>query len=62
MSLITPWPIPSVGKRGETEGAKEDMAGEIILSIDEDDKMWFKTEVVRPRATLTLREALCDER
>jgi hypothetical protein len=34
------------------EGAKEDMAGETILSIDEDDKMWSKTDVGRSRGTL----------
>jgi hypothetical protein len=33
------------------EGAKEDMAGEKILSIDEDENMWSKTDVDRPRAT-----------
>jgi hypothetical protein len=37
------------------EAAKEDMTGEKILSIDEDDKMWSKTGVGRPRATLALR-------
>jgi hypothetical protein len=40
------------------EGAKEDMAGEKILSIDEDDKIWSKTDVGRPRA---LGEALSAE-
>jgi hypothetical protein len=34
------------------EGAKEDMTGEKILSFDEDDKMWSRTDVGRPRATL----------
>jgi hypothetical protein len=47
------------------EGAKEDMAGERILSIDEDDRMSSETgvQVGRPRATLalSLREALSAE-
>jgi hypothetical protein len=33
-------------------GGAKDMAGEKILSIDEDEKMWSKTDVGRPRATL----------
>ena len=34
-------------------GAKDDMAKGKISSIDEDDKMWSKTNVGRPRAGLT---------
>jgi hypothetical protein len=38
------------------EGAKEDMAGDRILSIDEDDKMWFKTDVLAGLVQPTLKE------
>jgi len=34
------------------EGGKEDMGGKKVLNIDEDDKMWSKADVGRPRETL----------
>jgi hypothetical protein len=41
------------------EGAKEDMAGDRILSMDVDDKMWQAS--CNPRLTLALGEALSAE-